>query len=623
MMSSSDVYTNNGRDAGWIPAEFPLPKITEENNRSIQHVKVDSTTDAPTFSETINNGVKSTVNSSTDNLLADAPFTGTGEDVTEYAVIMVAINSDQESAADGLELQFKDGGDWVTTDEYTYKATGVTKTYSIQPVMPMFRVKYTNGSVAQNSFDLCVQYKKHGGVNTSHRVADTISGQDDAALTKTILMAEQAGGTTDVYANIQATAAGNLKVSVEELIEGASVPIIFGSESWFLFSEFGELRATNPANRSDTEFLFDTQPLLYDDVSSTDGVVTHQANSRDLLMTLSTTDPTAKAGVRKHYYVPYTPGSGQEIDLTGTLDDGGVGGGTAALFVRSNVSGTVSETVVAQSAWDTPSTDVDWGFSQIFRMSFQSLKVGRIQYSLVRDGVPIKVHEITNDNVRNTGYWQFATLPPYACVYNTTDGNSVSEIGYGDTDNGIGFRYTLAASTDLQMRYICETVKTQGGAEILDMPGYEFSASRGSTAKTVSTTDVAVISLRVADTFNSIKNTALYIPTGFDISTNNSVYYEIIYRGTPSTDVSWTAVDATYSGMEYDVTANSVTGGIVVDSGYVSTARNISDQASGLLERVIMARGHLGTPDILTLKMRRAGGQDASVFASFKWKEIR
>jgi hypothetical protein len=622
-MADTDSYTNNGREAGWIHEGFPLPKITEENNRSIQHVIIDSTTDAPSYTETINNGVKSTLNSSTDNLDADAVFTGTGEDISEYAVVMVAVNADQESISDGLELQFKNGGDWETTDEYTYKATGVTKTYSVQPVMPMFRVKYTNGSIAQTAFDLCVQYKKHGGVNTSHRVADPISGQDDAALTKTILMAEQAGGTTDVYSNIQATAAGNLKVSVEELLEGASVPIIFGSESWFLFSEFGELRATNPANRSDTEFLYDAQPLLYDDISSTDGVVAHQTNSRDLLLTLSTTDPTALAGVRKHYYVPYTPGSGQEIDLTGTLDNGGVGSGTAALFVRSNVSGTVSETVVDQSVWDTPSTDVDWSFSQIFRMSFQSLKVGRIQYSLVRDGTPIKVHAIENDNVRNTGYWQLATLPPYASVYNTTDGNSVSEIGYGDTDNAIGFRYTVTASTDLQARFICETVKTQGGDRLIDMPGFDFSASRGTTAVTVSTTDVAVISIRMADTFNSLTNKTLAIPLGFDINTNNSVYYEIIYRGTPSTDVSWVAVDSTYSAMEYDVSAGSIAGGVVVDEGYVGTARNIQSNETGILDRVIMSRGHTGTPDILSIRMTRSGAQDASVLASMKWKEIR
>ncbi len=621
-MSSSDVYTGNGRDAGWIPAEFPLPKITEENNRSIQHVKVDSTTDAPTYADTINNGVKSSVNSSTDNLDAGETFTGIGEDVSEYATIMVAIISDQESAADGVGFQFKDGGDWVTTDEYKYKATGVAKTYSIQPVMPMFRINYTNGSVAQGAFDLCVQYKKHGGVSTSHRVADTISGQDDAALTKTILMAEQAGSTTDVYTNINATAAGNLKVSVDELLEGTAVPIVYDDALWFLFSEFGEMRAANPANRSDTEFIYDAQPLLYDDISSTDGLVTHQANSRDLLLTLSTTDPAALAGVRKHYYVPYTPGSGQEIDLTGTLDNGGVGGGTAALFLRSNVTGAVSETVVDQSAWDTPSTDVDWSLSQIYRMSFQSLKVGRVQYSLVRDGTPIKVHEITNDNVRNTGYWQCATLPPYASLYSTTDGNTVSEIGYGDSDNAIGFRYTVASSTDLELRYICETVKTQGGQAIQDMPGKPFSASRGTSAVTVSSTDIAVISIRVADTFNSLLNTALYIPTGFDISTDNSVYYQVIYRGAPSTDAAWLSVDSTYSGMEYDITATKVTGGVIVDEGYVGTARNITKQAAGILERVIMARGNNGSPDVLSIVMERTGGQDASVLASIKWKEI-
>lgn len=218
----SATYEKLDRNTGGIQAGTVI-KTTSTSDGEVQHVIIDSTIDAPTYTESVNDGLKSVLNSSTDVLSSSDVFTGTGEDVTDYSTIQISVNADQVSAANGLAFQFKNGGDWITTDEYTYKATGVAKTYSIQTIMPMFRVQYTNGPTAQSAFDLCVQYKKHAGVTTSHRVADNVSGQDDAALTKTILMAEMAGGTTDVYTNINATTTGNLKISLEEIDEALTV----------------------------------------------------------------------------------------------------------------------------------------------------------------------------------------------------------------------------------------------------------------------------------------------------------------------------------------------------------------------------------------------------------------
>ena len=49
-------------------------------------------------------------------------------------------------------------------------------------------------------------------------------------------------------------------------------------------SEFGEQRTAEPGNRSDGEFLYDLQPLLYDNISANGGTATHVVNGRHILL---------------------------------------------------------------------------------------------------------------------------------------------------------------------------------------------------------------------------------------------------------------------------------------------------------------------------------------------------
>ncbi len=99
-------------------------------------------------------GVVSTVNSSTATLAGDAVFTGTGEDVSNYASVSVFYKSDVAAAASGLSIQF-------STDNTNWDAQLVgdlgAKTFQVHRLVPaakFFRVVYTNGSDAQSLFRL-------------------------------------------------------------------------------------------------------------------------------------------------------------------------------------------------------------------------------------------------------------------------------------------------------------------------------------------------------------------------------------------------------------------------------------------------------------------------------------
>ena len=405
-------------------------------------------------------------------------------------------------------------------------------------------------------------------------------------------------------------------------ISSGSVSIPDGitfSDSLYL-SEFSELRTASPGNRSDTEFLYDTQPLLYDRITVS-GSVTFQTGTRDVVLDTIGFSGSYSSTLRKHFWIPYTPGSGQEIDMTGVLNYGNVSG-SASVFLRSSVSGSTSTYYIPQSQWSNANSGVNWNNSQIFRMSFQSLKVGRIQYALVRNGLPVKITEINNDNIRSMGYWQYPSLPPYWNVHHVSSG-TIAEIGYGDDLNGIGFSYFSPPAPTQKVKAICETVKSQGGQPIVDMPGYPGEADNYLTPITVSTTLIPIISIRVSSLFRGIVNRTLVLPQSFSLETNNPIYYRILYR-TTLTGASWTAVNPTKSGIEYDVTASAITASeLVVDGDRISSGlRNQQITSSGLLGRILMSLGSTGVADTLTIAAVRTSASNASVFASIKWREI-
>lgn len=393
---------------------------------------------------------------------------------------------------------------------------------------------------------------------------------------------------------------------------------------------FGRLRTSGTGNRLDGEFIYDKQPILFDEVT-TNGTVTHNSNTRDLTLSISDANNSTAACVHSHP-VPYTPGNSQLLDITAVLDAAGLGGGTAQVFLRSKISGTVSEEVYDQADWDNLATGVDWTKSHIFSIDFQSLRVGTIRYTLVQSGEIVKVKQINNDNVRDSGYWQQPSLPVYWKLYNdtTSPGYTYMEVGYGNSDNAIGFRYRVARNSSAEMTAICCTVKSEAGDSLFELAGLPFTADMAQTAKTVSTTLIPLISIRPKTTFQSLDNLILAIPKSFSIQASNPIRYEILYNST-LTGASWTDVDTTNSSVEYDVTASAVSGGVKIDSDYIwantsggggGGAKTIANQKSLLGKSVLWNR--LGSPTgILTIAAIRTDANDASCLSTIKWEEIK
>lgn len=203
----------------------------------------------------------SSFNSSTTPLGISGVFTGTAEDVSEFATVSIAIFSDVASVVNGLSIQFSvDGTNWDHTDGYTIMAaTG--KTFTIGRVARYFRIVYTNGTTAQNTFRLQTILNDTLPKPSSHRIQDNLTTEEDAELVKSIISGENQA-LPGQFTNILA-ANGRLLVETSEaeasnhLIEGK---VFYATVSSYTLISAGSnnpiFLVKNPSGSGKTMFLF-------------------------------------------------------------------------------------------------------------------------------------------------------------------------------------------------------------------------------------------------------------------------------------------------------------------------------------------------------------------------------
>jgi hypothetical protein len=148
-------------------------------------------------------------NSSSTPLGGGAAFTGTATEILDYGIVFVSVYADVASATDGLSIeQSSDGTNWDHKDVYTVPAGGA-KNYSINPHARYVRVVYTNGAGVQAAFRLQTVLKGNSKPS-SHRIQDSISDDDDAELSKSVITGKDAVGN---FLNVGVTEDGYLAIS--------------------------------------------------------------------------------------------------------------------------------------------------------------------------------------------------------------------------------------------------------------------------------------------------------------------------------------------------------------------------------------------------------------------------
>lgn len=394
---------------------------------------------------------------------------------------------------------------------------------------------------------------------------------------------------------------------------------------------FARWRVSQPTTLFDYASQYDIGPLFWDTSVVGAGSATHLPNqSATQLSTGSGT--SGDSCVRQTFeYFRYQPGKSQLAVLTANIGAKKTGvrqrcgyydaqngvffeqdATDLKVVTRTFTSGVAVDNAVAQSAWNVDKLDgtgpsgitLDTSDDNIYWADMEWLGVGQVRFGIYSpNGYPIVCHEFQNANALTVVYMTTANLP----------------LRYEITNTG-------AAAGATTMTQICSTVISEGGAQY--ERAYEFGAANGIVTRAV-TTRRAILSIRPKATFNSIVNRGKISPSGIDLTADtNDCFWELVYNPTFTGTPVWTSADAnsiTEFSTHGDAAAGAITGGIVIDSGYVPAgaegARGSAQQP--ILNKYPLTLNAAGSgPKSLALVCTSFTGTSTDAGA-IHWEEIR
>lgn len=394
---------------------------------------------------------------------------------------------------------------------------------------------------------------------------------------------------------------------------------------------FSRLRVSQPVTAFSSQFTYNLNPLLFEQITSgTGATVTQDTTNRIASLNFASTPTGGQAFMQSYEYIPYQPSKSQLVFITfnfstivantlkfAGLSDGNNGiefqfNGTTSQFVIYSDTSNGDQTVV-QSSWNLDKLDgtgasgitLDVTKTQILVIDFQALYVGRVRIGFDIGGQIIYCHEFLHANLIEHPYIQSANLP-------------------------VRCGMTCSATVTASMRFICCAVVSEGGIDSAALFGYDFVAANTSNVSLSGASPIHLLSIRPKTTFNSITNRIKLLPTGIDIivlgTGTNVIFWELVV-GQVITTPTVTNVNTTYSSTEF-LTGGTISGTpIVIDSGY-STSSNqnkssLNETVSSRYPLTLDRAGAVRDLGQLTLRATVISGGTFDCRAIIKFKEIR
>lgn len=351
---------------------------------------------------------------------------------------------------------------------------------------------------------------------------------------------------------------------------------------------FSRLRVSEPYNLFNSALVADSGRTLFESFTS-GGTLTYNSDKSEVQFSVSANGHRVLR--QQHGYNFYQAGKSQLSILTGVFgtptsgvvkrigyynDDDGLffqlSGTTFGVNLRTSTSGSVVDTFIPQSEWNIDTLDsgstlnpsgkhLDVTKTNIYLIQFQWLGVGRVIFGLDIDGVIQPVHEFLNANNKTEVYMSSGSLP-------------------------VSYELISEGGSDSTFKQICAAVISEGGQEEF---GYLVSASNALTTRTFSTRQ-AVLSVRLSSLFSNKTNRIKVEPVSLDLFTTTTTvnaYWELVlqrgYLGENNLGGSPTWISLDNSGVEYSVDGTTVTGGTVLESGYVSSSVQAGLKTAGII----------------------------------------
>jgi hypothetical protein len=286
-------------------------------------------------------------------------------------------------------------------------------------------------------------------------------------------------------------------------------------------------------------------------------------------------------------------------------------GSTINIVLRSFTSGSVVNTTVAQINWNIDKFDgtgpsgliLDLTKTQILIIDLQWLGAGRVRVGFNINGLVFYAHQFLNANTtQTTVYMTTSNLPLRSEITNTGTAGSIAT-----------------------MRQICVMVTSEGGMEYGRAKQYSVNTGGAGTAITNGTRR-PILSIRAKTTGpNSVRNTGQILPKNYEVTVLglNSIFWELVLNPTTLTGSSFSSFNANTSITEVDTSATALTGGTVIDSGYINSSSSFKGiaQQNIIKDLILVYSGLLNSQDILSIVTTAEGG-NSTAFSSITFLEI-
>lgn len=388
---------------------------------------------------------------------------------------------------------------------------------------------------------------------------------------------------------------------------------------------FGRARVSNPITLFDSYNRYDVSEK-YHVANTATGTYAFSANAATFSLTVDTTDAAEVKRESKRVFA-YQPGKSLQILNTFVMNEPKTGlrqrigyfttqngifleqDNTTISFVkRSYSTGSAVDTKVAQASWNLDTLDgsgpsgltLDLTKAQIMFVDVEWLGLGTIRCGFVINGQLIHCHSFHHANIVDAPYMTTACLPVRAEITNTAE---------------------TAGSSTLKM--VCASVISEGGYELRGKPR---SAGRpANNTFTMATAGVwyPIVSIRL----KSDQLDAIALPTNISAlaeGNNGRAKYALIAGGTLGGTTTFTSAGST-SSVEYNIVANTITGGTVLTQGFVGitnqTAAQITLGRDSLFTYQLTRNSFTSTPEVLTLAMQAGTNSDTGT-GSIDWEEV-
>jgi hypothetical protein len=372
---------------------------------------------------------------------------------------------------------------------------------------------------------------------------------------------------------------------------------------------FGRKRVSSPYTLFDSTMRYDKRADQWYEITA-GGATTNfltNASSLELKTTTASGDTVLRRTKQNFPYqagkslmilqsfvgAPLSSGLIQEVGFFN--DQNGVmvraSGTTLQFVIRSFATGSVVENVINQSEWNINTLpSLDFSKAQIFTTDLEWLGVGRVRCGFVIDGEIKYCHEFKHANNINSVYMQTAILPLSYRMTNST-----------------------AQASGRTLQQICCSVLSEGGYEP-DGATYSISQSVSSIPNVSGERLAAGIRMASGRTGNVI------LPTKIDVAcaTNDVVIWRLRLNPTVS-GVTWAAANNGRSNVETTVSATSISGGTVVNTGLVSQGQSVNLSVDTAI-RLALGVNASGQSDTLMLTVDSESA--AKVIGQIGWVEI-